>query len=59
MNKKGELSINYIILFIIALIVLIVVVIIFRNQIGDFVERITGLISNIFAPVEDIEFAAK
>jgi len=59
MNKKGELTINYIIMLILAVIVLIIVIIIFRDQIGLFVEKITGLIQNIFAPVESIEFAAK
>ena len=45
MKKKGELTLNYIILMIIALVVLIVVLVIFREQIGNFVSTIRELIT--------------
>lgn len=54
MNKKGELTINYIILFIIGLIVLILMIVIFRSQIGFIVEKLTDLVKNIFTPIEGI-----
>lgn len=50
--KKGELTINYIIIIILALLVLIVVAIIFRNQIGDFVQNIRGLSSGFNADIQ-------
>ena len=56
MNKKGELTINYIIFLIIAVIVLIVVIIIFRTQIADIFSRFGALVNNIFAPAETINF---
>jgi len=56
MNKKGEITINYIIFLIIAVIVLIVVIIIFRTQIADIFSRFGALINNIFEPTKDINF---
>ena len=41
--KKGELTINYIIVLILALIVLIVIAIIFRNQIGNFLQSLNAV----------------
>ncbi|MBT3984800.1 hypothetical protein HOD38_02235 [archaeon] len=55
MNKKGDLTINYLIVFIIAIIVLIIVVIIFRSQVGLFLEKTSTLLTNIFTPVENID----
>ncbi len=43
MNKKGDLSINYVIITILALMVLIVVALIFRQQITGFIQNITGI----------------
>jgi preprotein translocase subunit SecG len=54
MNKKGELTINYIIYLIIAVIVLIVVILIFRTQIADIFSRFGTLVSNIFTPLDGI-----
>lgn len=45
--KKGEITINYVIVIILALIVLIVVALIFRNQIGEFVQNIRGVSSGL------------
>jgi hypothetical protein len=42
MRKKGELTLNYIILMIIAVVVLISVLIIFNKQIVAFVSNIQG-----------------
>ena len=41
--KKGELTINYIILLILGLIVLVTIAIIFRDQIGNFLESIRAV----------------
>ncbi len=41
--KKGELTINYIIILILALLVLIVVAIIFRDQISNFLQSINAV----------------
>ncbi|MBS3170964.1 hypothetical protein J4223_04255 [Candidatus Woesearchaeota archaeon] len=41
--KKGELTINYIIVLILALIVLVAIAIIFRQQIGNFLESIRAV----------------
>ena len=45
MKKKAELTINYLIVIILALIVLIVASLIFRDQIIDFVNNIRGISS--------------
>ena len=45
MQKKGEITLNYIILMIIGLIVLVVVLIIFRQQISAFVKTMLDLIT--------------
>ena len=47
MKKKGELTLNYLIVIILALVVLIVVSLIFRDQIIDFVNNIRGISSSI------------
>jgi len=57
MNKKGDISIKYIIAIIIALMVLIVVVLVFKQQIGTFIEKLGGLVTNIFTPVESVDLA--
>jgi len=41
--KKGELTINYTIVIILALLVLIIIALIFRGQIINFVNEITGV----------------
>lgn len=41
--KKGELTINYTIVIILALLVLIIIALIFRGQIINFVNEITGI----------------
>ena len=41
--KKGELTINYIIVLILGLIVLVAIAIIFRDQIGNFLESIRAV----------------
>lgn len=41
--KRGELTINYIIVLILALIVLIVIAIVFRDQIGNFLQSINAV----------------
>ena len=45
--KKGELTINYVIVTILALIVLIIVALIFRDQISSFVKTILGISSGL------------
>lgn len=45
--EKGELTINYTIVFILALLVLIVIALIFRAQIINFVKEITGVSQNL------------
>ena len=56
MDKKAEISITYIIFFIIAIIVLIIVILVFREQVGILFGKIKGVITNVFAPLENIEF---
>jgi hypothetical protein len=56
MNKKGEITTNYLIFLIIALIVLIVVIIIFRTQIIGIFAKLGDLVNNIFSPVDTINF---
>ena len=51
MKKKGELSMHYIIITILALLVLVVVALIFRQQISEFIQNITGISSGL---TEDI-----
>ena len=55
MNKRGEITIKYIIGFIIALIVLVAVILFFTGQFGIIGEKISNLILNIFAPIEAVE----
>jgi hypothetical protein len=45
MNKKGEVSLNFMIMLIIAVVVLFVILIIFRQQVVNFVGEIGGLIT--------------
>ena len=45
--KRGEITINYVIVIILALIVLIVISLIFRDQITNFVENIRGVSSGL------------
>ena len=47
MNKKGDLTINYIVITILALLVLVVVAIIFREQIITFIDTIRSLSSGL------------
>jgi len=42
--KKGALTLNYIILMILALIVLVVVLLIFQQQVSEFAKTISELI---------------
>ena len=53
-RKKGELTIEYIIVLILALIVLVTLGIIFRSQIVSFISKITGLSDSVmgFNPIE-------
>jgi hypothetical protein len=53
MNKKGEITINYIILLIIGLVALIVILIIFSDQISDFVKTIRELIGGYGSAATD------
>ena len=46
--KKGELTINYIIVLALALIVLITLVIVSRGQIGTFIDKISSITDFIF-----------
>ena len=57
--KKGEITINYVIVFILALLVLIVVALIFRQQIINFVANITGLSSGLGTNIHDATEALK
>ena len=41
--KKGELTIEYVIIIILALLVLVVIAIIFRGQIMSFLDSIRGV----------------
>lgn len=43
MKTRGDLTINYVILFILALLLLVVVAIIFRKQIINFLDTINGV----------------
>ena len=47
MKKKGELTLQYIIMMILGLMALIIIAIIFREQIGNFVATIKGTSSGI------------
>jgi len=47
MEKRGELTINYVIVIILALLVLVVIALIFRNQIIDFINNIRGISSSL------------
>tara|TARA_Y100000310_G_C20689321_1_gene821170 strand:- start:1077 stop:1259 length:183 start_codon:yes stop_codon:yes gene_type:complete len=47
MNKKGELTLRFIILMILAVMVLIVVAIIFQDQIANFLETVKGTSSGL------------
>lgn len=49
MEKKGELTITYIILLALAVMVLVVIIIIFRSQIGMFIEKIQSITNSILA----------
>lgn len=41
--KKGELTINYIVVLILALLVLVIVAIIFRDQITNFLNSLNAV----------------
>lgn len=41
--KKGELTINYVIVIILALLVLVIIGLIFRDQIGNFITSIRSV----------------
>lgn len=49
MNKKGDLTIRYVILFALALIVLVVVALIFYGGASDFATKIKEVFTNIWA----------
>lgn len=52
MNKKGDLTINYIVITILALLVLVVVAIIFREQIVNFIDTIRGLTGGLNTDIQ-------
>lgn len=54
-DKKGDLSIRFIILFSLGLIVLIVVVLIFYSQSSDFAKKLTELASQLWQAKPDIK----
>jgi len=54
MNKKGDLTIRYIILFALALIVLIIVTLIFYGGASDFAEKIKDTLSSIWSVKPEI-----
>lgn len=49
MNKKGALTIRYVILFALALIVLVVIALIFYGGASNFAETLKGLFGDILA----------
>ena len=53
MNKKGELSLRFIILLMLALLALVVIAIIFQDQISSFVDAITGTSSDLSTSLSD------
>lgn len=54
-DKRGDLSIRFIILFAIGLIVLIVVVLIFYSQSSDFAKKISELASQLWQAKPNIK----
>jgi len=54
MNKKGDLTIRYVILFALALIVLVVIAMIFYGGATDFAEKITDTLSSIWSTKPDL-----
>lgn len=54
LKKKGDLEIQYIILFALGLIVLIVIILIFTGSLSDFVGRIKGVFNDIFGLKPDL-----
>ena len=54
-NKKGELTLNYLVLAIIAVVVLIVVIIIFSGGIEEFVTKIQGVTKEIWGLKPDLK----
>lgn len=48
MNKRGDLTIRYVILFALAVIVLIVITLIFYSGASDFSTKIKDFISDIW-----------
>ena len=52
MEKKGDITINYIIVTILALLVLVVVALIFREQIISFIDTIRGLSSGLSSDID-------
>lgn len=55
MNKKGDLTINYVILFALGLLVLVVVVLIFYYGTSDFAAKIKETLSGIWSAKPDIK----
>lgn len=55
MNKKGDLTIRYVILFALALMVLVVIVLIFMGGASDFTDKIKGVLSDIWGSKPDIK----
>ena len=49
LNKRGDLTIRYVILFALALIVLVVITLIFYGSAADFSSKIKELLSNIWS----------
>ncbi len=49
LNKKGDLSLRYLVLAIISVIVLIVILIIFSGGIEDFVTKISSFSNEIWS----------
>ncbi|MBU4502889.1 MAG: hypothetical protein KKA79_09915 [Nanoarchaeota archaeon] len=53
LNKKGDLTIRYVILFALALIVLVVVTLIFYGGAADFASKIKETLAGIWSAKPD------
>jgi hypothetical protein len=53
MDKRGDLSMQFIVISILALIVLVVIVLVFRTQIINFISSITDLSSGLGTDIND------
>ena len=51
--KKGELTIQWIVIAIIAILFLVILILVYQGQLGRLVDGFSGLISNVIGTADE------